>query len=58
VRILTRVYTNESGCCPEGESNSDEDSNIGTSGYSYPLFDGIWGSQEGDDNYCHWEANA
>jgi hypothetical protein len=52
VHILTRCCTNQSGDCPESESDSDKDSNIGTSsGYSDPLVDGIWGSQEGDDTY-------
>jgi hypothetical protein len=57
VRILTRVSTNESGDCPESESD-DEDSNRGTSGYSDPLVDGMWGSHDGADTYCPWEAST
>jgi hypothetical protein len=47
VRILTRVSTNESGNCPESESDSDEDSNQVTSGYSDPLVDGFGGVTRG-----------
>jgi hypothetical protein len=58
LRALTRDSTNESGDFPESENDSDKDINRGTWEYSDPLVDGMWVSQEGEDTYFPWEANA